>query len=112
MTQLESYVFPTLGDMTIDTITSTDVRNTFRPIWPGNAGRDRTPLIGATVLLDRVEEVWLHAKAQGFVAGDCPATWEGCQKSLLGVIQHNKTHKTSMPWEELPGFMVELRACS
>jgi len=81
------------------------VLKVLQPIW------ERLPET-AKRLRGRIEKVLDAAAARGFRAGDNPARWRGHLQNLLA--KHNaltRAHHAALPYELLPEFMAQLRAC-
>jgi len=95
---LKTYVFPVIGDRSLDRIESADVLKALSPIWlakPETARRVR----------QRVETVFDWAKAHGFVSGDNPAA---NLSEILPRQAHTKRHFAAMPYQHVPGFVAGL----
>jgi integrase len=97
-----------LHKLPIDQVGVDDVVNTLTPIW-------RTKPIAARETRAHLQHIFGAAKALGHVDRNKinPATWEDNLKHLLpkqpkkGSLRGK--HK-SLPYDEMPGFMVDLRA--
>lgn len=63
---LESYIYPTLGDLTISSITKVDIAEALKPIW---VEKNET----ARRIRGRIETIFDYAKAIGYFEGDNPA---------------------------------------
>lgn len=74
-----------------------------QPIWrkiPETAAR----------LRGRIENIIDAAKARGIYQGENPARWKGHLKSILPARQKlTRGHHAALPYDDLPGFMAELR---
>jgi integrase len=102
---LATYVYPTLGSLPASAIDTALVTQVLEPIWTTKtetAGRVR----------GRIEAVLDWAKVRGIRNGDNPARWKGHLDKLLPKRSRVKRrrHHPALPYAELPGFMVELRA--
>src|SRR5205085_416696 len=79
------------------------VLKVLQPIWntiPETASRIR----------GRIENVLDAAKARGFRDGSNPAQWRGHLKTLLPARQRlTRGHHAALPYDEVPGFMADLR---
>jgi integrase len=99
---LETYAAPLRGKP-VDIITVDDVLAVLRPIWsvkPETASRVR----------GRIEKVLDASKAKGFRTGENPARWRGNLEHFLSrPTKLIRGHHAAMPYEEVPGFIVELR---
>lgn len=100
---LETYCQP-IRAKPINTIDTEAVLSVLQPIWseiPETASR----------LRGRIENVLDAAKAVGFLTGENPARWRGHLKTLLPARQKlTRGHHAALPYEDLPAFMVDLRA--
>jgi integrase len=88
-----------VADLTID-----HILEVLKPIWqskPETAAR----------LRGRIEMVLDAAKAQGLRFGENPARWKGNLAHLLPKRQRlARGHHAAMPYEDVAGFMGDLRA--
>lgn len=92
-----------LRPMRLEAISTNDVLSVLKPLWT------RTPET-AERLRGRIEAVLDAAKAQGLRQGDNPARWRGHLNTLLPPRSRLKRgHHTAMPYDDLPGFMANLR---
>jgi integrase len=71
------------------------------PVW------EKTPESGSR-LRGRIERVLDWATAGGFRNGENPARWSGHLEHIL-VKKAKADHHKAMPFDELPGYMVQLR---
>ncbi|EGY01390.1 transposase [Nitrospirillum viridazoti Y2] len=97
---LEQYAFPKFGALSISDVTAPMVRDALAEIWltvPETARRVRQRI---GVILD-----WGHAK--GFREAETPtrAVSRGLPRQ-----PKNKEHFAAMPWANVPGFLVQLKA--
>lgn len=101
---LERYVFPTIGDLPVDEITTGHITRVLEPIW---TTRTET----ATRVRQRIEAVLNHATTKGYRSGENPARWKGHLETVLP--KPNKVrkvrHHRAIPWQQVGEFMVELR---
>lgn len=101
---LKTYVYPLLGSLPIDAITTDHVLQVLEPIWgkkPETASRVR----------GRIEAVLNSAKARGLRSGENPAQWRGHLDHLLpakGKVRRVK-HHAAMAYKDVPAFMKALR---
>ena len=97
---LEVYAKP-LRSLPVDTIETTDVLRTLKPIWdriPETARRTR----------NRIERVLDYATAHGWRTGDNPARWVGNLKHLLPEQDRGKRgHHAAMPIDDCARFTPE-----
>jgi integrase len=102
---LKKHILPTLGRKAVNAITTADVLAVLSPIWttiPETARRVR----------NRIELILDFATAHEWRKGDNPARWKGCLEALLPDQRRTNgvKHYAAMPWQEVPSFMVRLRA--
>src|SRR5262249_46831362 len=103
VTTLEQYVYPQIGDLPVDTITTQHVIKVLQPIWkaiPETASRVR----------GRIEKVLGWATVRGFRSGDNPARWRGHLAETFpkrGKIAPTKNH-AAMAYVEVPAFLTEI----
>jgi integrase len=101
---LENHAYPKIGDMDVADIDVGDLRDLLHDLL---LTRTET----ARRLRKRVEEILDFAAAEGLRPDDNPAR-KGKLDQLLpkaSKLQKVKQH-AAMPYQELPGFMVDLRA--
>ncbi len=99
---LETYVYPTLGERIVGTITKADVVSVLEPIW-------HTKNETANRLRGRIEVILDYAKAMEYRTGDNPAEWKGALEPILGKIKREVKSQPSLPYTEIGSFMAELR---
>ena len=99
---LETYAFPTIGDLNVADIDTGHVQRVLAPIW------DEIPET-ATRVQKRIEKVLDFAKASELRTGDNPARWQGHLKTLIGVAQKGVEHHPALPFLEAPAFAANLR---
>src|SRR5262245_5960170 len=89
----------------VNEIDTEAVLKVLQPIWeklPETARR----------LRGRIEKVLDAAAVRGFRTGENPARWLGHLQSLLAKPNAlARAHHAALPYEQLPEFMVQLRAC-
>jgi integrase len=101
---LSSYVYPTLGELSVADISTAHVLKVLEPIWtakPETASRVR----------GRIEAVLDWSTARGHRQGDNPARWRGHLDKLLPAktkVRRVK-HHDAMPYAAVPAFMATLR---
>jgi integrase len=104
-TQMEAYVYPVFGSMTVDRVGTAEVLKALEPIWHEKS-------MTAVVLRGRVEAVLDFARAREWRAGENPARWRGHlakllpQRSRITRIKHHP----ALPWTEVADFVARLRA--
>jgi hypothetical protein len=94
---LEDYVYPVLGELAVDDITTQHVIRVLEPIWkaiPVTASRVRA----------RIEKVLGWATVRGFRSGANPALWRGHLQELFPAKGKQRTveHFAAMPFAEVP----------
>jgi integrase len=95
----------TINDLPVCQITTALVLKCLKPIWtetPETASRVR----------QRIETVLDFARAHEYRDGENPARWKGHLDHILPQPSKVKKvrHHPSLPYDELPAFMSELRA--
>jgi integrase len=103
---LGKHAFPVIGSMLGDDIETKHILQIIEPLWT-------TKTSTARLLLNRMESIFDDIIARGERTSANPARWKGlienslADPSLIHVVQHHP----SLPYQELPAFMVELRHC-
>ena len=103
---LGNHVYPVFGELAVAAVDTGLIRRALDPLW---AKRPET----ARRVLDRVRRVLDAAAAAGYrdPAIPNPARWDGHLKLLMPArakAEMDKRHP-SLPYSELPAFLVELR---
>jgi len=100
---LAQHVYPVLGDVRVDAITTELVMQVIEPLWqsiPETASRVR----------NRIENILDFARVRVYRVGENPADWRHLKHLLPPKSQlHRVKHFAALPYVELPGFLVELR---
>lgn len=99
---LETYIYPTLGDIRIGIITKVDIAEVLRPIW---IKKNET----AKRIRGRIETIFDYAKAMGFFEGDNPAEWKGNLEPILGNLKQESRPHPSLPYDQVSEFIQHLR---
>lgn len=99
---LETYIYPTLGDISISAITKVDIAEVLRPIW---IEKNET----AKRIRGRIETIFDYAKAMGYFVGDNPAEWKGNLEPILGNLKQESRPHPSLPYEQVAEFIQHLR---
>lgn len=99
---LETYIYPTLGDLSIGTISKVDITEALRPIW---IEKNET----AKRIRGRIETIFDYAKAMGYFVGDNPAEWKGNLEPILGNLKQESRPHSSLPYEQVAEFIQHLR---
>ena len=98
---LETYIYPTLGDLIVGTITKVDIATVLEPIW---IEKNET----AKRIRGRIETIFDYAKAMGYFVGDNPAEWKGNLEPILGNLKQESRPHPSLPYEQVAGFIQHL----
>lgn len=101
-TTLETYIYPTLGDISIGTITKVDVAEVLSPIW---IEKNET----AKRIRGRIETIFDYAKAMEYFEGDNPAEWKGNLEPILGNLKQVSRPHPSLPYDQVSTFIQHLR---
>jgi integrase len=99
---LETYIYPTLGNLSISNITKADIAEVLRPIW---IEKNET----AKRIRGRIETIFDYAKAMGYFEGDNPAEWKGNLEPILGNLKQESRPHPSLPYEQVAEFIHHLR---
>jgi integrase len=102
---LRRFAFPVIGALPVQAINTALVMKVIEAIW------DEKPETASRVR-GRIESILDWAKARGYRTGENPARWKGHLKNLLPPRSKVRRveHYSAMPYDQLPGLMVELRA--
>jgi integrase len=94
-----------LHKLPVGQVDTDDVLGVLRPIWATKAET-------ASRLRGRIEAVLDSAKVRGWRSGENPARWKGHLALMLPKPSKVKRvkHHAAMPWRDVPGLMIELRA--
>jgi integrase len=101
---LETYVYPKLGKMDVQAISTADVYDVLEPIWG-------TKTETASRVRARIERILDFATAMKLRTGENPARLKGNLDHLLAKrakVQRVK-HHDALPYEQIPTFMADLR---
>lgn len=101
---LETYSFPTIGNMSVNEIQTQQVLKVLEPIWMSKTET-------ATRVRQRIENILDWAKVRGYRGGENPALWRGHLDKLLPkrVKIQKVRHFPAMPYLELPEYFQKLR---
>ena len=97
-TTLETYAYPVIGHLSVQSIDTGLVLKVLEPIW--NAKTET-----ANRLRGRIEAVLDWAKVRGYRVGENPARWRGHLDKLLPArakVRRVK-HHAALPFDRLPG---------
>jgi integrase len=102
---LNTYVYSHFGDLPVHAVDVGLVMKAVEPIWtekPETASRVR----------GRIEAVLDWATARGYRRGENPARWRGHLENLLPAPSKVRRveHHAALAYQEIDGFMAELRA--
>lgn len=97
---LETYVFPSIGEMKIDTIGKADVLVCLTPIWASKAEIARR-------VRQRIRSVFSWAMAHDYIRHN-PAG-EGID-AALPAMPRIKAHHRSLPYQEVPALLESIDA--
>jgi integrase len=102
---MADYVFPVIGQLSVDTITTAHVASVLQPLWTTKAET-------ASRIRGRIEQVLGREKALGHRSGENPARWkENLDLVLPRRVKVGRVeHHAAMPAAELGDFMARLRA--
>ncbi len=101
---LQTYAYPTLGELPVSAIDAGLVVQVLDPIWtekPETASRVR----------GRIEAVLDAATVRGFRQGPNPAMWKGNLAHILPARAKVRkvAHHAALPLDGMPGFLAALR---
>jgi integrase len=102
---LETYAYPIIGALPVQSINTTLVLRVIEPIW---ATKSET----ASRVRGRIESIIGAAKARGEYLGENPAIWKGHLDKLLPKTSKvsRKRKQPALPYTELPAFVQDLQA--
>ena len=102
---LETYAFPTIGNMVAADIDTPSVLRVLQPIWTGKSET-------ASRLRGRIEAVLDFATAKGLREGPNPARWKGNLALTLPAKRKVSTvkHHPAVPVKDMPSFFKALRS--
>jgi len=100
---LATYAAPVIGSKPVDQIGTEDTLKILQPIW---SSKTET----AKRVQGRVENILDWATARKYRTGENPARWRGHLDMLLPAPRKvtKPVHHPAMPYQDVPGFMVEL----
>ena len=102
---LETYAFPTIGNMVAADIDTPSVLRVLQPIWTDKSET-------ASRLRGRIEAVLDFATAKGLREGPNPARWKGNLALTLPAKRKVSTvkHHPAVPVKDMPSFFKALRS--
>lgn len=101
---LNTYVFPSLGELPVADIGTAEVLSVLEPIWKSKAET-------ANRIRGRMEAIIDAARARGYFSGENPARWRGHLDKILPARQRlSRGHHAALPYDLVPEFLEQLRA--
>jgi integrase len=102
---LRDHVFPVIGGMPVQSVDTPLALAVLKPLWA-------TKSVTADRVRSRCEAVIGWATTAGYRAGDNPFRWRDHLENLLAKQSrvHRVEHFDTIPYQELPGFMAQLRS--
>lgn len=102
---LKAYAEPVLGNLAVTAIDTGLVLQVLEPIWTGKPETARR-------VRGRIEAILDWATARSYRKGENPARWRGHLDKLLPLPSKVRRirHYPALPYDDLPGFMSDLRA--
>ena len=99
LTSLETYAYPAIGNLKVDTIEASHIRNLLAPIWT------KVPETSRKVKV-RISAVLNFAHSKGWRPSEAP------RKSVaVGLSKQGRgSNLASMPWADVPAFVADLRS--
>ena len=104
-TTLKQYASPTIGEVPVAEVDTDLVVTVLKDIWTSKTET-------ASRLRGRIEKILDWATTSKYRQGENPARWKGHLENLLAKPSKAKRvkHHPALPWQEIGGFMKELRA--
>jgi integrase len=104
LSTLERYAFPVIGLLPVSAIDTVLVHRVLEPIWLTK------PHVGQR-LRERIEAVLDYAKGMKLRSEENPALWrDNLEHMLPKANRTSRKHHPALPYGDLPGLMMELRA--
>jgi integrase len=102
---LETYVYPTIGDVAVDDVDTRMLVRILEPIWSKKAET-------ANRVRGRIERILSRAASRGHRSGENPARWRGHLDNILPARSRVAPvrHHAALPYSELGTFMRQLRS--
>lgn len=99
-----TYAYPVIGRVPVNQVTVDHIIKILKPLW-------HTKTETARRVRQRMEKVLGWAKQTGKRTGENPAAWnENLEFLLASPAKFQKAeHHPSLPWKELPRFVLDLR---
>ncbi|MEQ8483929.1 MAG: integrase arm-type DNA-binding domain-containing protein [Pseudomonadales bacterium] len=104
LNSLRMYASPKIGSLPVDQIELAHVLSVLEPIWT-------TKTETARRVRQRMEAVLAWAKVNSYRTGDNPAAWSNNLEHVLARPSKLRSviHHPALPWQEIGGFMADLR---
>ncbi len=104
---LTAYAYPVIGQLAPVDVTVGHLMQILAPVWS-------TKHVTATRVRSRIEQILDYARVLGYRSGENPARYQGNLKTLLPAVSKREIskHFDSMPFEQVPEFMIKLRQMS
>lgn len=99
ISSLETYVFPKLGDKSIEALSSGDILEVLAPIWHKKAETARR-------VRQRIGTVFAWAKAAGHYPYENPIAI--VTNEVLGKQADRTKHHDALPWQDVPAFFAAI----
>ncbi len=101
---LETYAFPTIGDLDVKDVGDVHILQILEPIWQSKTAT-------ATRVRGRIENVLDWATAKKYRTGENPARWRGHLDMLLSAPKKTApvVHHEAVPVDDAPAFYTALR---
>ncbi|MDC0520942.1 site-specific integrase [bacterium] len=99
---LETYAFPTLGQLPVNEITIDDIQQVLEPIW-----KDKTET--ASRVRGRIQAVLDYAIVKKYRPAPNPAVWEGNLSVLLPSKPKSQQNHPALALEDAPRWWRELK---
>lgn len=101
---MATYASPVIGTLPVASIDTALIVKVLEPIWTIKTET-------ATRVRSRIENILDWATVSKFRTGENPARWRGHLENLLADPSKvaKVSHHAALPWQEIGGFMAELR---
>ena len=101
---LETYVYPSIGGLSVGAVDTGMVMKVLEPIWT-------TKTETASRIRGRMEAILDWATVRKYRTGENPARWKGHLDHLLPARAkvQKAGHHAALPYDQMGGFMVDLR---
>ena len=100
---LAAYVFPVIGSLSLEAITTQHIQKILNPIW-------NTKTETASRIRGRIERILSAAITSGHRKSANPAIWRSHLENLYPEYRKNQDHHAALAYSELPSFMKQLAA--